>query len=72
MNERKGTYLESILRVQLDRLEVLDVFGLKEHVADDGSLLVALEWIACKNDSLQNDLQRVWRHHDAGGDCDVN
>lgn len=45
----------SVLCVQLDRLEVLDVVPLEEHVSDGGGLFVDLERMAGKNNSLGDD-----------------
>jgi hypothetical protein len=48
------TYSQSIFGVQLDRLEVLNIFGVEEHVPDRGSFLVAPQRISRQDDALQD------------------
>jgi len=47
------------LGVQLNWLEILDVFRVEEHVSDDGFLFVDFEWVAGQDDALEDYCQRV-------------
>ena len=58
---------ETELRGQLHRLEVLDILGVEEHVADDGALLVDLQRVASQDDALEDHCQRVRGQSMAGG-----
>lgn len=58
---------ETELRGQLHRLEVLDILGVEEHVADDSALLVDLQRVACQDDALKDHRQRVRGQSMAGG-----
>jgi hypothetical protein len=52
-----------MLSVKLYGSEILNIFGVKEHVANDRFLLVALEWVSSEQDALENDSHGVRRHH---------
>jgi hypothetical protein len=61
--------LESIFGIELDWLEVLDVFGLEKHISDNTFLFMALEWVTSKNNTLQDNFKRIrWHHYTGGGD----
>lgn len=48
------------LGVELNRLEVLDILGVEEHVAENGLLLVDSQWVTSENDTLKEDGKGVW------------
>jgi len=58
---------ENELRGQFIRLEILDILGVEEHVADDGALLVNLQRVASQDDALMNNCQRFWSQSISGG-----
>lgn len=49
---RRDTYLETVLGVEFDWFEVLDVFRLEEHITYNCAFLMTLQWIASQDDSL--------------------
>ena len=53
------------LRVQLDRLEVVNVGGGEEHVADDRGPLVDFEGVACEKNLFGYDRGWVGREERA-------
>ena len=50
---------ETCLSVELDWLEILDVLWVEEHVPYGSPFLVAAQWVASEDNSLEDDLQRV-------------
>ena len=58
----------SCLCIELHRFEILNVFGVEEHVPDGCFLLVTTERVTGQDDSLQDNLEWIWREHDTGGD----
>ena len=58
---------ENELRGQFIRLEILDILGVEEHVADDGALLVNLQRVASQDDALMNNCQQFWSQSISGG-----
>lgn len=49
-----------VFRVQLDGLEVGDVFRVEEHIPHRGSLAVQFEGVSRENYALSDDSHRVW------------
>lgn len=56
------------LGVQLDRLEVVDVVPVEEHVSDRGCLFVDFEWMASEDYALGDDAGGVGGEE--GSHCD--
>lgn len=56
------------LGVQLDRLEIVDVVPVKEHVSERGRLLVDLDGVAGEDDALGDDPGGVGGEEGAHGD----
>ena len=72
LKELKEAYLEAVACVNFYWLEVLDILWFEEHVSGNTLLLMALEWISSEDDSLEDDLEWVGRHHRACSCHDVN
>jgi len=67
--ERFGNMTDtSVLRMQLDSLEVLDVFPLEEHVSDGSCLFVNFERVTREHDTFRDDTCRIGRDRRAHRD----
>jgi hypothetical protein len=54
---------KSVFRLQFNRLEVLNVLWIEEHVPNSRFLFVDAQWVPRKNDSLQDHFHRIrWQN----------
>lgn len=51
----------SVFGVELNRLEVFNIFAVEEHVSNGSSLLVDLDRVTSENDSLGDDARWIGR-----------
>lgn len=51
----------SVFCVELNRLEVFNIFAVEEHVSNGSSLFVDLDGVTSENDSFGDDARRIGR-----------